>query len=188
MSRVRAFVAAQLPEAVTDDLGRLQERLRRHGLDARWASTRTMHLTVRFLGELEPATFDAAAALLGEPIAAGGPVELVPRGVGAFPSTARARVVWTGLEGDVAALARAALEAEARLESVGIPREARPFRPHLTLGRAARGGTIRGAATALEREADYRGPAFPVAELVLFESRLRPQGAEHIPRAAAPLA
>jgi len=91
-------------------------------------------------------------------------------------------VVWAGLEGDVGALARAALTVEARAEALGIPREARPFRPHLTLGRAKDPGGIRNAERAIESEGEYRGPAFVVNELVFYESRLRPEGPEYLPK------
>jgi len=179
---VRCFVAADLPAAVRDDLGRLQGRLRNRGVDCRWVSPEAMHLTLKFFGHLPVETFAEVCEALAEPLKLGAPARLVPAGVGAFASPRRARVIWAGLEGDVAILARAALALEARAESLGIPRETRPFRAHLTLGRAREREGIRGCERALEAEGSYRGPAFAVDELVLYESRLRPQGPEYVRR------
>lgn len=187
MSRIRCFVAADLPEAVRDDLQALQRRLRARGLDARWAGTQALHLTVKFLGEIEPAVFRRVEDALAAPLEVGGPIDLRPAGLGAFPSAARARVIWVGLAGDTAALARAALAVESRLEPLGIAREVRPFHPHLTLGRARAAGGVPGAAEALEADRDYEGPPFALTGLVLYESRLLPGGPRHTPRLTIPL-
>ena len=116
-----------------------------------------------------------------------GPLRLRPRGVGVFPPGIGARVVWAGLDGDVASLAKAALEVEARLQRHGIERERRPFRPHLTLGRSTRLGGMGDVQSVLEGESGFEAPVFAVHELVLYESRLRPEGASHIPRLTVPL-
>ncbi|MEW6488018.1 MAG: RNA 2',3'-cyclic phosphodiesterase [Thermodesulfobacteriota bacterium] len=187
MSRVRCFVAADLSPEARDDLGRLQGRLRARGVECRWVTPAAVHLTLKFLGEVEPETFGALREALERPLGLGGPLQLAAAGVGAFPSPQRARVLWAGVDGDVAPLARAALEVEARAEPLGIAREARRFRAHLTLGRARGPSGIRGASEALEDEAHYRGPPFTVGALVLYESRLRPGGPEYVPQATIPL-
>ncbi len=187
MSSVRCFVAADLTAEAREDLGRLQDRLRRAGLECRWAAPEALHLTLKFLGEVSPETFAALREALALPLGVGGPLHLAAAGVGAFPSPQRVRVVWAGLTGDVAPLARAALTVEARVEPLGIAQESRPFRPHLTLGRARNPEGIRGAQELLAAEGPYRGPEFSVSGLVLYESRLRPQGPEHLPRLAIAL-
>lgn len=187
MSGVRCFVAADLPADLRDELGRLQKRLAACGLAVRWVSTEAMHLTVRFLGELAPRAFEDVAAALTAPLEVGGPCRLEPGKLGAFPTPRRARVLWVDIGGEVATLARAALLLEARLEPLGIPRELRPFRPHLTLGRARGPSGILGAERALEAEGAFAGPAFTVDRLILYESRLRPGGPSYVPRGTIPL-
>ncbi|GAB4262516.1 MAG: hypothetical protein Kow0092_12940 [Deferrisomatales bacterium] len=188
MSPVRCFVAAPLPAGLAESLAALQRRLAAAGARARWVAAPSIHLTLKFLGELDPPVFEQVCRVLREPVPMGGACRLEPRGIGAFPSLGRARVVWVGLAGEVERLARAALEIEARLEPLGIPRERRPFRPHLTLGRARRGGVIQGLDKALAAGGDYRGPPFTVDQALLFESRLSPQGARYTPRCTVPLA
>lgn len=191
MNRVRCFVAAELSAEAREDLAGLQARLRDHlrGQEApcRWVAPQALHLTLKFLGEVEPDTFAALERALVRPLGVAGPLRLEAAGVGAFPSVRRARVVWAGLEGDVALLAQAALAVEARAEPWGIPREGRFFRPHLTLGRARDPSGIPGAEGALAQEAGYRGPPFAVEALVLFESLLGPGGPRYVPRATIPL-
>ena len=182
MSNIRCFVAAELPAPVRTRLAALQQRLGERGLTARWVRSGALHLTVKFLGELSPDTFDRVAEALRSPLPAPGPLRLAPRGLGTFPPGNRARVVWVGLEGDVAPLARASLEIEARLQHCGIERKRRPYHPHLTLGRATRLSGLGDVQSALEAESGFGMPAFQVRDLVLFESRLRPAGATHIPR------
>jgi 2'-5' RNA ligase len=175
-------VAVDLPHEVEETLVRIQTRLKALGAGARWTAKGRMHLTVKFLGELDPPVFDAAVEALALPVAAGGPIRLRVAGLGGFPSIQRARVVWAGLEGDVATLARAALDVEARLGPLGVPRERRPFRPHLTLGRAKKGSVVTGLDQALDAVGSWEGPAFEFGELVLYESQLRPQGPIYTPR------
>jgi len=185
--RVRCFVAVDFPEEVRNDLRRLQQRLRARDLDLRWVQAESMHLTLKFLGEPDRKTFDAVAEALSAPLEGFGALRLEPRGLGAFPTPRRARVLWVGLAGDVAALARLALTVESRMETVGIPREGRAFAPHLTLGRARGPAGIDGVDAALRAEEGYAGPPFTVTEIVLYESRLRPQGPQYIPRKTIPL-
>lgn len=187
MSTVRCFVAADFPAAVREDLVRLQERLKGRGVDLKWVAPASMHLTLKFLGELSPQAYEAVTSALGQPLDAGGPLLLTPRGLGAFPTLRRARVLWVGLEGDAARLARTALTLEARAEAGQVPREARPFQPHLTLGRSRGPTGASGLEEALEAEQDYSGPTFTVSEVVLYESRLRPGGPLYFPRMTIPL-
>ncbi len=187
MSRIRCFVAAALPESTRGQLGALQGRLERAGLAVRWVRPEGLHLTIKFLGELPPATFDRVAEQLTRPLDGIGPLRLTPRGVGTFPADSRARVVWAGLEGDVAPLARLALTVEARVQGCGIARERRPFQSHLTLGRATRLGGLGDVREILETESGFEAPPFVVRELVLYESRLRSQGPSYVPRLTLPL-
>lgn len=187
MSRIRCFVAAALPEATREQLGALQGRLKRAGLAARWVQPEGIHLTLKFLGELPPDTFDRVAEQLARPLDGAGPLRLTPRGVGTFPPGSRARVVWAGLEGDVAPLARLALEVEARVQRCGIAREGRAFRPHLTLGRSTRLGGLGDVTEILQTESGFEAPPFTVRKLVLYESRLRSQGPSYVPRLTLPL-
>lgn len=91
-------------------------------------------------------------------------------GGGRFGSLRRPQVIWTGLDGDVAALVELAERLRGAVRRLGLPVEDRPFRAHLTLGRWRPGRPADGSLA--RRLAGYRGPAWPVAEVRLIESHL----------------
>jgi 2'-5' RNA ligase len=164
----------------------------------RWTDPATIHLTLRFLGEVALERVAAAREAVAEVAARGRPLELVVTGAGGFPSPRRPRVLWLGLGGEVAALQALVADLEATLTLAGLDPEAgsrprhatptstAPFTPHLTLGRAR---SPRGAPALVPALAAPPGPPLPwrADALVLFESHLAPGGARHVPLRRAPL-
>ncbi|MBI4570794.1 MAG: RNA 2',3'-cyclic phosphodiesterase [Chloroflexi bacterium] len=180
-SLFRLFVACELSGEVRAALAAVQDQLRHAGAGRlRWVRPEGIHVTLKFLGEVEADRVDAICAALGpavEPFS----IRVRPAGLGGFPdASARLRVVWVGLEGDIDALAALAGRVDRALEPLGFPREARPFAAHLTLAR------VRDEASAEERRrlADLvagQTPA-PLPELLLtrlhlVRSVLQPDGA-----------
>jgi 2'-5' RNA ligase len=141
---VRLFVALNLPEAVREALWQAAARLRDLDLPVRWVKPDGLHLTLKFLGEVGEEREPDLIAALGRAAAppsgsrpASGVLNLRVHGFGAFPDPRRPRVLWAGVEAEPALeLLQHAVERE--FEPLGFPTEARPFRPHLTLGRAER--------------------------------------------------
>ncbi len=178
MKERRVFLAIPLPAEIQDQLQKAQQQLRPALPGMRWTNPATLHLTLRFFGHLPEEFLEKIAAVMLSIGRFSAPFELQLRGLGAFPSPGRPRVVWIGTRDN-----RPLLELHARLDSalqaVGIPREERPFTPHLTLGRSRE--KLQGAGAVLERYRDFAGGTLQVDRLILFESRLHPSGAEHIP-------
>jgi RNA 2',3'-cyclic 3'-phosphodiesterase len=175
---IRAFLAIPLSDEVLSRVIKIRDRLAAEVPGVRWVTPETMHLTLRFFGDVSEESLEK----IGDVVLSVGrlhpPFPLRIRGVGAFPSAARPRVFWLGVDGAPLAALYAAFE-EA-LEDAGFPREERPFSPHLTLGRN-RDRRIRVRADFDKyREAD--GGILQVDSVVLYESRLRPGGAVHLPR------
>lgn len=135
VSTIRAFVAANLDSGLKAALARVQDRLKATRADVGWVRPENLHLTLKFLGQVE----EGRLGIIGDVIAAAatgcGPIRLVFEGLGAFPSPRAARVVWIGLSHGAEALAELQARVEAGLESLGFAREGRPFTAHLTLGR-----------------------------------------------------
>lgn len=174
---MRTFIAIELPEAVLDDLGALSKRLRASGAKASWVRCENMHLTLRFLGEID----DRAVARICEHLADGyrnvSPFELSVHGVGAFPNTRKPSVVWAGVgpvEPDLAAVQDLA---ETAAIAIGLPKEKRPFHPHLTLARIRDARSLGDLRNRIEEEREFAGGAFAVGAVSLFSSRLTPRGA-----------
>lgn len=110
------------------------------------------------------------AARAAPAVAATPALRLRVAGAGRFGSARHPSVAWAGLDGDVAALTELAGRLADVARSLGLPVEDRPFRPHLTLGRWRPRRPADGTLT--DRLAGYRGPPWPVGEVLLLESRL----------------
>jgi 2'-5' RNA ligase len=187
----RLFVALDPPEALRRRIAGAVAALRRsagHAADeVRWISAETLHLTVQFLGAVPEERIPEIDAAVRAAAAASRPLNLELRGAGGFPNARRPRVVWIGIAGDVAPLGALAEDLGRRLTPLGFQPEARPFNPHLTVGRARDGRGAPGLGGALAEASQGEGIVWRAAELVLFESHLEPGGARHEPLLRASL-
>ena len=176
---MRLFVAVNFPEALRHAVWAATEPARRAGEAVRWVRPEAMHLTLKFLGEVpEEREAELHAALER---AAGGTrgFHLAVGGCGVFPNAERPRVLWIGIAAEPALeLLQHGVERE--LAPLGFPTEGRPFRPHLTLGRATRDAGRDDLQRAAERlaQVSYEGMA-RIESLDLMRSTLRPQGAAY---------
>jgi len=141
----------------------------------RWLRGDAIHLTLRFLGGIDPRIDDEARRRWAETVRGFAPFELRLGSLGGFPERGRPRILWAGIDADPVLIALGtALERSAR--SLGFEPETRLFRPHLTLARARRGER----ATLLEdMPIELAAPPFSVTEVILFQSVLDPGGARY---------
>ena len=141
-----------------------------------------MHLTLKFLGEVE-AEREREISNAVESTVAGAPRFVIPiNGFGAFPSSVRPRVFWVGCE-PVPALELLQDRLERQMASIGFPIDGRPFRPHLTLGRVrrdAKPAAVRSLSPKVE-ELSYR-TEINVESVELMESTLSSRGACYVVR------
>lgn len=175
---VRAFLALEIDAGLRGALIDLIGRLRSEVPGVRWVREGALHLTLRFLGATTPANVDALAAALEGAARRCLPASASTTGLGLFPPRGAPRVVWLGLD-----LPSSLVDLQSACErasvEVGLARERRRFRPHVTLGR------FRGRASRPE----LTTPALPPARfeaLTLFRSELRPGGAVYTPLARLP--
>lgn len=184
MKTVRAFIALPLTGPVFDRIRRLRRQLVEALPDIRWVRPETLHLTLAFLGDIPEESLEKigrSMLSIGDVFA---PVEIAVGGIGAFPSLTRPRVIWLGVDGgEKLAALQAAVANE--LRALDLPCDDRPFRPHLTLGRVRR--PMAGMDRALDALGETRCGTLRCSRLVLFESRLGPDGARHYARHEAAL-
>ncbi len=135
MDKIRSFVAIELPSSLRQELGRIQARLRVDRPRIKWVDPDGIHLTLKFLGNVEAARIDGITQAVAESARRVHPIRLNIQELGAFPSLKRVQVVWVGLGGELDKLSRLFQLLEAGLAGLGFPTEQRPFRPHLTLAR-----------------------------------------------------
>jgi RNA 2',3'-cyclic 3'-phosphodiesterase len=147
------------------------------------------HLTLQFFEDLPADQLPAVVEILSAVAASASPFELEVRGVGAFPSVQRPRVVWAAIGEGGSALQSLTERLRQTLIGRGFPAERRPFVPHVTLNRVRSPRDVVWAHEFL-RAPENEGriwARFRVSELVLKESELLPSGARHTVRARAPL-
>lgn len=175
---MRLFLAVALEDAVKRALRQAQRALASFDSLVRWTTQDQMHLTLKFLGEVEDGRVPDLSAAAECSAAESSSCTLMLAAPGCFPPRGRVRVVWAGLEEPTGVLASCQVAAEEHFGRLGFPREARPFSPHLTLGRVRddrSDGALRRAVAEVEIAATHQ----PVTELCLFQSTLTPQGARY---------
>ena len=188
---VRCFVACDLSmELVRGVTGLQRDLVEAVGDQAkvRWASPATMHVTLSFLGSKvdKGITVAVADALPG----CAGTVEafdLEVAGVGAFPSLAKARVLWVGANDADGRLAAAASAVAQMAQDLGFEPEGREFSGHVTLGRVRGTGGGAELTAVLQPHKDLEVGTCRVSELVLYRSVLTPKGATYESMVRAPL-
>ncbi|MDQ7785325.1 MAG: RNA 2',3'-cyclic phosphodiesterase [Desulfomonilaceae bacterium] len=176
---VRAFVAIEIPESAKSFLEEIWSDLKRVGADVKWVRLNGIHLTLKFLGETPRDGIPVFERDLGPVFGACRPFEIRISRMGAFPNLMRPRVIWAGLEDPSGLLAPLAQQVEEVFSLHGFKKEKRPFSPHLTLGRVRSDKGRYDLVEAVRGKMDIVGPSIFVEQAVLFQSILRPAGAEY---------
>jgi len=175
---MRTFVAIPLPRECQTMLQQLQLKLREFQADVRWAAIPSIHLTLKFLGEVDPAAIPALADSLNRAAGPENALRLRLQGLGCFPHPRNPRIVWCGIGGDTENLAKLQQAVETACVSLGFDREQRPFHPHLTLGRVNGKRNLQPLMDYIKMGSDL-GAAFIADHCHVYKSALKPQGAEY---------
>jgi 2'-5' RNA ligase len=179
-NQLRLFIAIPLSVEVEEALGAIIADLKTAAPKApvRWVKPSVIHLTLRFLGDTDPALIPKLNALIDGSVSDTAPSSGVISTLGGFPNLRRPRVIWAGLEQDsaVEAVSKLARQVELAVRKLRYQPEKRSFKPHLTLGRVKSSKGIEPLNAAVEQ---YRFDPIPVPfdRLVLFQSTLTPKGA-----------
>ena len=134
---MRVFVALNLPDTVRQALWTTTSGLRDAAFPIKWVRPEGIHVTLKFLGEVDDAREAELQGAMRRAVAGSKALPLAIGGFGVFPDFRRPRVVWAGIAPEPALeLLQHGVERE--FGPLGFPPEGRAFRPHLTLGRAGR--------------------------------------------------
>jgi len=178
METIRTFIAIPLPEEIIAYLGEIINRLRFAAPEVKWVKPGSIHLTLKFLGNLPgeevEKVFHGMEQVFRDPPAE---FELTTGIVGAFPHFRRPRVLWIGLQGrGMKMLSQLQQQIEQQMVAEGFPAEDRAFSPHLTLGRIKFLKHEQDLRQAI-RELELTDHTFPVKEVHVMRSDLKPSGA-----------
>jgi 2'-5' RNA ligase len=176
MDQIRAFVAFKIPKDVLAYIRSIQAALSAGGIAMRWTSVGNVHLTLKFLGNIQRTDAEKVLEVMESAVRETPPIHLTAKGIGIFPGLRRPRVLWIGLKGDAAPLIDLQHRLDEGLAALGFAREPRPFKAHLTIGRA-RGPIDPGRLVSLmETAGASESPQFRSDNLILFQSELFPSG------------
>ena len=192
---IRAFVAIQIPDVVRAALAVAIAEIGASGArGVRPVRPHGIHLTLKFLGDIEPVQVGPLAEAMEGAARSVAPFSLCLGDTGVFPgpgASGPARVLWVGLAGEVEPLRELWTALERATSAQGFARDRRGFNPHLTLARI-RDGTQSSdrqmAAVALSKVRFDDDLRIPVDSIALMRSNLGPEGASYDRMAAARLA
>ena len=173
MPSERQFIAIPLPVSLRDELTALYES----GRNVAWTRVDQLHLTIRFLGDVDSALGDAVDAALAQVRIE--PFLLALGGVGVFPPRGPARVIWVGIGRSHPRLSQLRQRVDDALLATGLPLDVRVFHPHVTLGRVRNQSDPGATIEFFKRHRDFDSAPFRVDAFQLFASELRPAGAVH---------
>jgi 2'-5' RNA ligase len=174
---IRAFIAIELPDAVKQFIGDIQNRLRAARVNCRWVKPANIHLTLKFLGDVAPDRLDDIHTAMTAAAAGQVPFNLRARGFGGFPNLRRPRVLWIGMDGQTDSLANLQKCLDDSLAEIGFESEKRPFKGHLTLGRAKGRSDAAQFDPIADTINETGSETFQINDIVLFKSVLQPTGA-----------
>jgi 2'-5' RNA ligase len=180
MSLLRAFIAIEVPIEIKKAIAAQSNDLQKHaGRSVRWVTPENLHLTLKFLGEISPASVELLCQTLQAECSQHHPFEITVSGLGCFPNSHRPRILWIGLDVPPE-LNRLQHKLDTATTRLGYASEDKPFSPHLTLGRVREQATsaeLQNLHSALETLQVGKLGTFTAQSLHLFKSDLKPAGA-----------
>ena len=176
---MRAFLAIEPSDEVRASLAALIDRFRRVPAKVSWVRPENLHLTLRFLGDIDRKSLEHLAGGLAAPLSEVDSFRVCAQGVGAFPNARRPGVIWVGITDPPAPLFKAQSIVEEASRAAGLEAEKRDFKAHITLGRVRDRRPGPELVECLAREKDFETGEFAVHAVSLFSSELTPQSAIH---------
>ena len=177
MNTIRAFIAVEIDNQTKQKISELISDLKKSNADVKWITENQMHLTLKFLGNIdENKVADISNALSGiaDNLSA---FTINFSGLGAFPGMNHPRVVWLGVNKGAESLIKLNEKIETAMEKTGFKKENRKFEPHLTLARIRSSKNISNLIKLIDEVNFSAENDTHIDKLVLFQSTLNPKGA-----------
>lgn len=169
---MRAFVALEIPETVKSEIDKIQQDLKKAGIQARWVKPELSHLTLAFLGSITPNKVGLIESILKEVVSQIKPAQLHFLKIGCFPSPTRARIIFVDLGGELDKLNALAIKIRKGLKKEKIYFDKKPFVSHVTLGRIRQKQNL----TKLIGKSKVRKIKFVASKVSLTKSTLTESG------------
>lgn len=177
---MRTFIAVKLPSEVKEKIEKTVDPFRKLGLDISWVKPKNLHLTLKFLGDVDEKRIQDVILALEHALKEREKLTMSLRDFGVFPDFKKPRVIWIGIEKGKEDLIRIQDEIQEELFKVGFSKEERGFSPHLTIARVKSPRGIE-KLTGQIKDVNFESEEIRVEEVILMKSQLHPQGAIYTP-------
>ena len=174
--RLRAFIAVPLSDEALEGLKSVQDLIMKTGIFAGFPRISSVHITLKFLGEIGQDQLPIIKSKLKEKISDFESFTLKIKGLGAFPSLSRPRVAWAGIEAS-GRLFRLQGDIEDAMREIGFEPEKRSFNPHITLARIKSPRNTDVLEGMLREMENFNIGISPVEAVRIYQSILKPDGA-----------
>ena len=174
--KIRTFIAIHVHETVQKKIADFQNRLKPYGGDIRWVRPESIHVTLKFLGDVDAEQIRLIAESIKMSVSTAGSFDISVKGTGVFPNVQRPRVLWVGIDKGSEELKDLAEKIEEVCSEFGFKRERRAYSAHLTIGRVR---SPKGIDPLIEtlHTIGFEGGLYHVEEIAVMKSDLLKTGA-----------
>ena len=177
MAKIRAFIACDIPEGLLKKTSDIQDKLKKLDAEVSWTRIDGIHITLKFLGDIEQEIIERVADVIEEATTGQPPFEICIKGSGAFPNLKNPRVIWIGVEDLNKGLMHIQQALDGRIKALRFEPEETEFTPHLSLGRVKGAKGKERLSSAISGLKDIEIGSFTVDRVILYKSELKPAGA-----------
>ncbi len=174
---IRCFIAIEMPEPIQNQLVHIQGTLQKHIQKASWVKLGNIHLTLKFLGDVDPDDLESIREAIEAVTNRHRSFSLHIGGVGAFPNLARPRVIWAGVKIGAERVSALAQDINVALSHCGFALDTKKFNPHLTIARLKERIDLRPYTNQYRQYDRIQGTGMTVDAISLIQSQLHPNGA-----------
>ncbi|RZB29966.1 MAG: RNA 2',3'-cyclic 3'-phosphodiesterase [Desulfobacteraceae bacterium Eth-SRB1] len=174
---IRIFIAFELPEKIIIFISKVQKDLQARGLKVKWVRPQNIHLTLKFLGNINETDTEMVGKAIRESACGYSPILLTTKGIGVFPNIKRPRVIWIGIAGQTKQLVSLQKGLDEKLDAIGFPKDNRPFTGHLTIARVKGKINPQRLIDAIKYYSEFESETFIADNIYLFKSDLKSSGA-----------
>ncbi len=176
---MRLFIACPVPEEIKKKIANLEGGFRGSNADVKWVRPESIHLTLKFLGEVNEDKIPEINNRISKAIEGFSVFHAVVEKIGVFPDWRRIRVVWVGIEDGQKELKELSNRIEDKMASIGFKKEKRGFTAHITIGRVRSGKGIDRLTDMVREKSEVSLGIIQINEVLLMKSMLRPEGASY---------
>ena len=176
--KIRCFIALDLSDETRSELDRIIGVLQEADANVKWVKPTSIHLTLKFLGQVEEEKIARISERLKDIARGASPFDILLEGMGAFPKWDYVKVIWVGLGEGSDKVKDLAKKTEEIMSEEGFEKETREFSPHLTLGRV-RSAKKKKQLKEMSDSVKVDPASSHISRIVLFKSELSPQGARY---------